>query len=205
VAGASTGHPIRRRVYELLEPGSSDRTARAVDLGLIGLVLVNVAAVVLESLPWLAERYGAVFSIVEIVSVVVFTVEYVLRLWTAPEHGPLAELPPWRARLRFALQPQSIIDLAAIAPVYAALVAGGDLRSLLILRLFRFFKLARYSLGMASLVEAISSERRALQASGAILMGTVLIAASMMHLAEEDAQPDKFGTIPDAMYGRPSL
>jgi voltage-gated potassium channel len=157
VAGASTAHPIRRRAYELLEPGSSDRTARAVDLGLIGLVLVNVAAVVLESLPWFSERYGPVFSIIEIVSVVVFTVEYVLRLWTAPEHGPLAELPPWRARLRFALQPQSIIDLAAIAPVYAALVAGGDLRSLLILRLFRFFKLARYSLGMASLVEAISS------------------------------------------------
>jgi voltage-gated potassium channel len=192
-------HSLRRRVYELLEPGSNDWAARTVDLALIGLVLVNVTAVVLESLPELAARFGLLFLAIEIVSVIVFTLEYMLRLWSAPEHAPLADLPPWRARLRFALQPQSIVDLLAIAPVYAAFFAS-DLRAFLIVRLFRFFKLARYSPGLASLVEAIYSERRALLASGVILMGTVLIAASLMHLAEQQAQPDKFGTIPDAMY-----
>ena len=191
---------LRRRVYELLEPGSHDWQARAVDLALIGLVLINVAAVVLESLPALATRFGALFLTIEFVSVIIFTFEYILRLWSAPEHAPLADLPPWQSRLRFALQPQSIIDLLAIAPVYAALFVTGDLRAFLVVRLFRFFKLARYSPGLASLVEAVYSERRALLASGVILMGTVLIAASLMHLAEQEAQPDKFGTIPDAMY-----
>jgi len=193
-------HSIRRRVYEVLEPGSSDRTARAVDLFLIGLVLVNVGAIVLESLPALASEYGPLFSVIELVSVVVFTAEYLLRLWSAPEHAPVAGLNPWHARLRFAMKPQSIIDLLAIAPMFAALFLSDNLRSFLVLRLFRFFKLARYSPGIASLGEAIYTERRALLASGVILLGTVLIAASLMHLAEQTAQPDKFGTIPDAMY-----
>jgi voltage-gated potassium channel len=193
-------HSLRRRVYELLEPGSHDWAARAVDLALIGLVLVNVTAVVFESLPEIEIRFALLFFIIEIASVVIFTLEYVLRLWSAPEHAPFGDLPPWRARLRFALQPQSIIDLLAIAPVYAAFFMSGNLRAFLVVRLFRFFKLARYSPGLASLVEAVYSERRALLASGVILTGTVLIAASLMHLAEKEAQPDKFGTIPDAMY-----
>jgi voltage-gated potassium channel len=200
VAGAERTHSIRRRVYELLEAGSSEPAARVVDLVLIGLVLVNVAAVVLESVPRFADAYDWLFLVIEIVSVAVFTLEYGLRLWSAPEHAPLADLPPGRARLRFALQPQSLIDLLAIAPVYAALLLEGDLRAFLVVRLFRFFKLARYSPGIASLAEAIYSERRALLASGVILLGTVLIAASLMHFVEDEAQPDKFGTIPDAMY-----
>ncbi|HEY7385089.1 MAG TPA: cyclic nucleotide-gated ion channel [Beijerinckiaceae bacterium] len=197
---APPAHRLRRRVYELLEPGSHDWAARAVDWALIGLVLVNVTAVVLESLPQIAARFALLFAVIEVVSVVAFTSEYVLRLWSAPEHAPLSDLPPWRARLRFAMQPQSIVDLLAIAPVYAAFFMSGNWRAFLIVRLFRFFKLARYSPGLASLVEAVYTERRALLASGVILMGTVLIAASLMHLAEHEAQPDKFGTIPDAMY-----
>jgi voltage-gated potassium channel len=200
VAGADAAHPIRRRVYELLEPGSGDRAAQAVDIVLIALVLVNVSAVILESMRPLAEGYGVLFLSIEAVSVTLFTLEYVLRLWSAPEHAPLSELPAWRARLHFALQPQSLVDLLAVAPVYIGLFLEGDLRAFLVLRLLRFFKLARYSPGIASLSEAIYNERRALLASAVILMGTVLIAASLMSIVEGEAQPDKFGTIPAAMY-----
>jgi voltage-gated potassium channel len=200
VADAGPAHPIRRRVYELLEPGSGDRAARAIDLLLISLVLVNVTAVVLESVPGFARAFTPLFLVIEVVSVAVFTIEYILRLWSAPEHAPLADRSNWSARLRFALAPQSLIDLLAIAPVYAGLFVDGDLRAFLVLRLLRFFKLARYSPGIASLSEAIYSERRALLASAVILFGTVLIAASLMTIVEGEAQPDKFGTIPGAMY-----
>jgi voltage-gated potassium channel Kch len=200
VADAARTQSIRRRVYELLEPGSSDWAARTVDLVLIGLIVVNVAAVILESIPPLEAAFGSLFLVIEIVAVIVFTAEYVLRLWSATEHAPLSELTPWRARLRFALQPQSLIDLFAIAPVYVSLFIAGDLRAFLVLRLFRFFKLARYSPGIASLAEAVYNERRALLASVVILMGTMLIAASLMNIAEGHAQPDKFGTIPAALY-----
>ncbi len=191
----------RKRIYEILERGAvSDRTDEAVHAFLIGLILINVAAVILESVPAWEAAYASLFRVVEIVSVVVFTIEYLLRLWCAPEHTPFQELHPWRARLRYALQPLTVIDLLAIAPFYVALLTDFDFRTLLLLRLLRFFKLARYSPGLASLFEAIYSERRGLVAAGVILAGTVVISASLMHVVERDAQPDKFGTIPDAIY-----
>lgn len=191
----------RQRAYEILERGAvNDPTDDIVHGGLVALILVNVAAVVLESVPAYAEAYAGLFFVIEVVSVAVFTLEYALRIWCAPEHGPWCDLPPWRARLKLALEPQALIDLLAILPFYAAFFTPFDLRTLLILRLLRFFKIARYSPGMASLFNAVYSERRGLAASVIILVGTTVIAASLMQVIEGDAQPDKFGTIPDAMY-----
>lgn len=192
---------VRRRVYELLEPGSEDRMAFVVDLALIALVLISVGAVVLETVPWMAEAWSPWFVGAELATVAIFTVEYLLRLWCAPEHAPWRNRAEWRSRLDFMRQPQAVIDLLAIVPFYLALVVdNGDLKSLVILRLFRFLKLARYSPGVQSLFDAIYRERRALLGCGVLLLGTMLICASAMHYAEHDAQPDKLGTIPDAMY-----
>jgi voltage-gated potassium channel len=192
---------FRERVYQILERGGvNDRMDDIVHAVLIGLILANVVSVILQSVPAWEEAYAALFSAVEIVSVAVFTLEYALRLWSAPEHTPWQEMHPWRARLTFALQPLAIIDLLAIVPFYVALATSFDLRTLLLLRLLRFFKLARYSPGLTTLFNAIYSERRGLFAAGVILAGTVVIAASVMHVVERNAQPDKFGTIPDAIY-----
>ncbi len=191
----------RRRVYELLEPGSEDRMAFVVDMALIAVVLVSVTAVVLETVPWMAEAWTGWFVAAEVVTVAIFTVEYGLRLWCSPEHAPWRHRPAWRARLDFMRQPQSVVDLLAIVPFFLALVFdNGDLKSLVILRLFRFLKLARYSPGVQSLLDAIYGERRALLGCGVLLLGTMLICAAAMHFAEHEAQPDKLGTIPDAMY-----
>jgi voltage-gated potassium channel len=192
---------LRQRVSEILERGAADDPTDEIVHGLlIVLIVLNVGVAVLESVPSLGERWGGLFLAIEIGSVAVFTMEYLLRLWSAPEHGLWQELRPWRARLKFAVQPQSIIDFLAVAPFYLVLFTPVDLRTLLLLRLFRFFKLARYSPGMASLLDVIYSERRSLVASFVILSGGVLIAASAMYYAEQEAQPEKFGTIPDAMY-----
>ncbi|KAA2242363.1 cyclic nucleotide-binding domain-containing protein [Salinarimonas soli] len=170
-------------------------------MALIAFVLVSVAAVVLETVPWMAEAWPAWFVAAEIGTVAIFTVEYLLRFWCSPEHAPWRNRPEWRARLNFVRQPQAIIDFVAILPFYLALVMdAGDLKSLLILRLFRFLKLARYSPGVQSLLDAIYGERRALVGCGVLLLGTMLVCAAAMHYAEHDAQPDKLGTIPDAMY-----
>jgi len=75
-----------------------------------------------------------------------------------------------------------------------------DLRALLVFRVVRFLKLARYSAGMNSLLEALYAERRALFGCFVMLVGSALFAASVMYLIERNAQPDKFGTIPDAMW-----
>ena len=191
---------LRRAVYDLLDPTIQTFWDRVVHNGLIGLVLVNVVAVVLESVPSIEERFRWAFLVVEIVSVVAFTAEYLLRLWTAVEHMPLAGRSAWAARWAWARTPGAIIDLLAIVPFYVALFDQADLRALALFRLVRFFKLARYSSGLTSLLEAIYAERHALLATLLILSGLALTMATFMYLAEREAQPERFGTIPDALW-----
>jgi voltage-gated potassium channel len=191
---------LRRRVYELLDPSLHTFWDRLVHNALIVLVLVNVGAVVLESVPSIAARRGELFWVIEVVSLTVFTAEYLLRLWTAVEEIPLTERSPWAARLAWARSPAAIVDLVAILPFYLLLFEPADLRVFALLRLVRFFKLLRYSSGLASLFEAIYAERHALLASFLILSSLILIMATLMHLAERGAQPDRYGTIPDAMW-----
>jgi voltage-gated potassium channel len=191
----------RQRAYEILERGAAgDWTDEIVHGALVALIIVNVVAVVVESVPAYGERYAGLFLAIELFSVAVFTAEYAVRLWCAPEHGPWQGTPAWKARLKLALQPHSLIDLIAILPFFVELATPLDLRTLLLLRLLRFFKIARYSPGMATLFEAIYSERRGLVASVIILAGTTVVVASLMQIVEGAAQPAKFGTIPDAMY-----
>jgi voltage-gated potassium channel len=192
---------IRRRLYQVLEQGPvGDSASVIVDRLLVVLILINLAAVALESVPSLRLRYGLVFWVVEYVSLVVFTVEYGLRLWCAVEHGPYREHSPLRARLKYALSPAGIIDLVAVLPFWFAVVLPDDLRILLVLRIVRFFKIARYSPAMRSLLDVLYRERRALFGCLVITMGTALVAAALMHLAEGNVQPDKLGTIPDALW-----
>ncbi|QCI62897.1 cyclic nucleotide-gated ion channel [Phreatobacter stygius] len=195
------GISLRRKVYEALDRGMvGNGVTDAVHGVLIGLILVNVLAAVLESVPALAAAHATLFKAIEIVSVAVFTVEYAARLWSAVEHAPLAGQSGLRARLGIAASPAMIIDLVAILPFYLSLAVDIDLRFLLLLRLLRFLKLARYSPGFTSLIDAVWNERRALGASLLIFLSALLFAASAMRLAEHEAQPDKFGTIPDAMW-----
>ena len=140
------------------------------------------------------------FLAIEIASFAIFTVEYGLRLWTAVYMAPYRKLGAGRASLQFALSPAGIIDLVAVLPFWLAYVLPTDFRVLLVLRIVRFLKLARYSPAIESLLEALYAERRALVGCFVILMGTALFSATAMHMAEGRVQPDKLGTIPDAFW-----
>ena len=188
-------------MHFILESGiANDWASRLVHRGLIGLTVLSVSAVVMESVPAYQMRLGTLFLGIELLAVTIFSVEYVLRLWSAPDYPPYSGLGPWAARAAFVVTGSAIIDLASTLPLYVAFFTAADLRILLLFRLFRFFKLARYSPGMRSLLAALRAERKALAASAIILLGLVLIAASAMHAAEHDVQPDKFGSIPEAMW-----
>jgi voltage-gated potassium channel len=192
---------VRRRVYQVLEQGPvGDRLSTAVDRFLIALIVVNLITVALESMPQYQVRYASLFALIEYVSLLVFTVEYGLRLWCAVEHGPHRHLQYSRARMKYALSTAGIIDLIAVLPFWFAMVLPGDLRFVLVFRMVRFFKIARYSPAMRSLLEVLYTERRALFGCLVIAMGSSVVAASLMHLAEGKVQPDKLGTIPDALW-----
>ncbi|MDR6950943.1 voltage-gated potassium channel [Ancylobacter sp. 3268] len=192
---------LRRRLYEVLEGNASeDRVGRWVNAGLIGLVLANVVAAVLETVPSLLLHDAALMRGFEALSLIVFALEYALRLWIAPEDPRYRGLRHRTARLRYARSLPALVDLAAWLPFVLSALWGVNLRTLAILRLMRFVKLARYSPGMQSLFEVLRSERQSLLACLWLLVAAVLIAASAMYVAEGSVQPDHMGSIPQAMW-----
>jgi voltage-gated potassium channel len=192
---------LRRRTYLVLEEGpAGDSLSVLVDRLLVLLILINVIAVALESMPALKARHALIFSLIEYVSLVVFTVEYGVRVWCAVEHPPYRRLPAVRARLRYVLSPSGLVDLVAVLPFWFAPLLPADLRILQMLRMVRFFKLTRYSPAMRSLLDVLARERRALFGCLVMATGAAVVAAALMHLAEGAVQPDKLGTIPDAMW-----
>jgi voltage-gated potassium channel len=192
---------LKRHIAEILEEGlAGDQQTRIVGRSIIALIAVNLVAVTLESVPELAARYGAWFAAIEFASLGVFTVEYAARIWVAGAHPSQQHVRAPEARWLYVTSPSGLIDLLAVLPFWFAFLLPTDLRMLLVLRIARFLKLARYSPGMRSLLEALYAERRALFGCFVIMIGATLISAAAMHLAERHVQPDKFGTIPDAMW-----
>jgi voltage-gated potassium channel len=192
---------VRRILYELLEQGPvGERRSRLVSRLIILVIIVNLVAAALETVPSLEAEYGRWLRAIEWLSLVTFSAEYLARLWVAVEHAPFRHLPPWRARLRFAASAAGLVDLLAVLPFWLGLFLAADLRFLLVFRIVRFLKLARYSPAMRSLVEVLYRERRALFGCLVILVAVTMLAASLMHLTERHVQPDKLGTIPDAMW-----
>jgi voltage-gated potassium channel len=192
---------IRRRIHQMLEVGSA---AGPVGLGfeifLIALITGNVAAVTLESVPSIGIPYHGLFTDFEIFSVAIFSIEYALRLWTAPE-DPRFGGHAIGGRARFAMQPYMVIDFLAFAPAYVALFAPViDLRILRMFRLLRLLKMARYSPAVTTLVHVLSLERRALFGTLLLLLCVMCMSAEFMYVAEGHVQPTVFGTLPDCMY-----
>jgi voltage-gated potassium channel len=192
---------IRQRVYQVLEQGPvGDRVSVIVDRALVSLILVNLVAVALESVPSIEDRYLPIFAVIEYFSLAVFTIEYFLRIWCAVEHGPHWELTPTRARLKYVLSPAGLVDLIAVLPFWFSPFLPDELRVLQAFRIVRFFKITRYSPAMRSLLDVLYRERRGLFGCLVIALGIALVSAVFMHLAEGRVQPDKLGTIPDALW-----
>jgi voltage-gated potassium channel len=188
-------------VFALLEEGELSSTlGRVAQTLLIALIIANVVAVALETIPSVYARWHDFFAGFEKFSIGAYTVEYILRLWSSMEDPRIAARGPVQGRISFALRPLMIIDFLAFAPSYLSLVLPVDLRVLRIFRLFRLVKLARYSRALPALLGVLYAERSALFASGILLISTVCVSAEVMHLAEGAAQPKALGTLPDAMY-----
>jgi voltage-gated potassium channel len=198
---AASSESLRRSTFDLLE--RVDRHAwlpQVISGVLVVLVLLNVVAAVFETVPSLASEYRFGFFAIEAFSLVVFSLEYVIRVWASVEHPRARGKPAWRARVAYMATPAAIIDLVAILPFFIEAFTDAHLRTIVLIRLLRLFKLGRYSTGFQSLFEAVRRERQALLASFLVLVSLVLVSASLAYLAEREAQPEVFGSIPDALW-----
>jgi voltage-gated potassium channel len=192
---------LRRTVYHSLGgDGHSDLLVKAVDFCLIVLIVLNVGAVVLESVEHLAIAHGPVFHAFDMVSVVIFSVEYLLRLWTAVElRDPRFHHPLW-GRLRWATSPMAVIDLVSVLPFYLGIVVAMDLRAMRVLRVMRVFKLGRYSMAMNVMASVVRQEARAIGAVLFVMMVILVFTSSLMYLFEHHVQPHVFSDIPTSMW-----
>jgi len=191
----------RQRTAELLDNRHDDFWSHLVDVALVVLIIVNVIAVVLESVASLAQTYATLFLSFEIFSVAVFTLEYLLRVWSSPELPGYTQDEPIKSRLRYMVSPYALIDLAAILPFYLGLfITAVDWRFLRVIRLLRLFKLTRYSAAMQALLNSLKAESDSLAAAFFLLSVLFVLASSGIYLIEHKLQPEAFGSIPAAMW-----
>jgi voltage-gated potassium channel len=194
----------RRRVHEILvHSKANDGVSKAFDTFIVGLILVNVVAMIVESVEQVHALVPTWFKAFEIFSVVVFSVEYVLRIWACVEEPRYANSVV--GRMRFAMSPLAIVDALAVLPFYLPFFSV-DLRVLRMFRLFRIMrimriaKLARYSESLQMLLRVVKSRSEQLLSAVFILLILLVVAASLMYYAEHDAQPKVFSSIPASMW-----
>ena len=193
---------FQNRVLEVLEPGrSGDWASKFCDYFIAALVVLNILAVTLESVSDFSVNYARQFYIVESFSVVIFSVEYLMRVWASAakqdSHGRIFG----SARLGYIFSFSGLIDLVSILPFYLqALFPGLDLRVLRTLRLLRIFKLSHYNTAIEDLFSAIYEERKSFIAAFYLLIIAFVLTSSLIYFAEHRAQPVEFASIPDAMY-----
>lgn len=191
---------IRQRLAILLEPKADQSfMGKLIDRSLIGLIFLNVVAVIASTVHELDNQYGDEFEAFNIFSVIVFSIEYLGRLWTCIELDN-SSASSAQKRVAYVFSPMALIDLMVILPFYLGLFLTLDLRVLRVLRLLRIFKLGRYSRAMQMLLQAFRQEYKVLLASFSILLIMMVLAASGIYLIEHEIQPEKFGSIPAAMW-----
>ena len=181
----------RARAFQILERWEvGDYRATIVNSIIIGTISISVAATVLSTVPTIAQDRAALLWTIEVFALSVFVVEYGVRLWANSGRQPI-----WR----YILSPLSIIDLLAILPPLLAL-GGTDLMVLRLIRLLRMLKLVRYFAPLSILLQVIEAELKSLFAIILLLGLLTLFAATAVYWAEHAAQPDDFGSIPQAMW-----
>lgn len=193
-----TPSSLRQTVMEILDGSPTQALSKYVEWLITVVVLVNCSAVILDSVPEIHAVYKDFFHELEFWSVMFFTTEYVLRVWSlGAKHTDSA----WRGRRGYIFSPFGLVDFFATVPYYLHVFFPAlDLRILRVLRLLRILKLSKYNTALQDLFSAVYSEKRAFGSAAFLLLIATVVSASLMHFAEGHAQPEHFGTIPHSIY-----
>ena len=191
---------IRKRIWEVLETGNShDKVSLYIDIFLISLILLNIVAVLLETVDSIYNQYKIQFLIFERLSTFIFLVEYILRVWVSIEAKKDND-SNLITRLKYMITWPAIIDLLAVLSGLLPMLFEVDLRLLRALRMIRLLKFSRYFKVMNLLLGVLKEEKQSFLAAMFLLVIALLIASTGIYIFEKEAQPDKFGSIPESMW-----
>ncbi len=193
---------IRKRLWQILEKGNDeDRVSAYTDIFLITLIILNIVAVILETVDSIYSAYSFYFIIFERSSTFIFLIEYILRVWVSIEDtNKKNKISNFIIRVKYIGSWPAIIDLLAVLSGLLPMIFEIDLRILRALRMLRLLKFSRYFKVMNLLLGVLKEERQSFLAAMFLLTIAMLIASTGIYIFEKDAQPDKFGSIPEAMW-----
>jgi voltage-gated potassium channel len=192
---------FRKRVYRVLTPSEKGAPLeRAFELMLIIIIVLNILAIVLDSVKEIHKEYSDLFWDFEIFSVSFFTIEYILRIYSIVERPKYHD--PLMGRLRYMKTPIAIVDLLSFLPFYL-LFLNFDLRFLRIFRLmglFRMFKVTRYLEAFSLVTRVLRERKEQLLLSIIFILFVLVLISTIMFYVERGAQPDAFSSIPATMW-----
>lgn len=193
---------MRKRIFEIVSKADEgDRASKIFDGCIMALIALSIVSIVLESFQDIASRYAVAFRVFEYISVAVFTMEYLLRIWTADYLYPEAKYP----RLRYIRSFMAIIDLLAILPFFVPFISL-DLRFLRMVRLLRLFrllrvlKLGRYVDALTVVVKVIQKSASQLVVSVVLCFFVMLFSAIIMYTVENPVQPEQFPNVISSLW-----
>jgi len=201
VLEVSTYRRVKHRVFHILEGDVADPASRFCEIFIALLVILNVLAIILESVPEIHDAAGEYFHLFDLFSVGIFSLEYILRIWSYSEKYTEAGDSTWKGRKEYIFSFFGLVDFFSTVPFYLQLLMPGtDLRVLRMFRLLRIFKLSRYNSAMDDMFEAIKAEKDSFSSALFLLFISCLLFSSLIYIIEGTDQPEVFPSIPAAMH-----
>jgi voltage-gated potassium channel len=192
---------IKRRTFEIMEGEVPDQYSQFVEVFIALLVVANVIGIILESVPEIHEAFEHQFHLFDMFSVAVFSIEFVMRVWSYGEKYIHTGGTAWDGRKEYVFSFYGIIDFVSTVPFYLQLLfPGADLRVLRMFRLMRIFKLSRYNSAFEDMVAAVKAEKDSFSSAVFLLFISCLLFSSLIYIIEGHEQPEVFPSIPAAMH-----
>lgn len=192
---------FKKRLFEIIQTANeNDIASKIFDIVIIILILANVILVIVDTFK-IPQSFRIFLNYFEVFSVIIFTIEYIARVFTADLLFP--NLPPFKARIKYVFSFMALIDLLAILPFFIPFIIPIDLRVLRMLRIFRLlriFKINRYTTALATVGSVFKSKKNELLSSVFVVLILMIIASVLMYSIENSAQPEAFDNAFSALW-----
>lgn len=185
---------LKKHTYKIISVDVENYLpSKIFDVFIMVLIAINVLLVILDTFKGFSENTRNIFRFLEVLSVVIFSIEYVLRVWTA--NYIYEDIPPLKAQIKYILSFMAVIDLLAILPFYLPYLIPIDLRVLRLvrlLRLLRILKVNRYTGALSTIGSVLRHKASQLISSIFVVFLLMIIASILMYSIENEAQPNVF-------------